>query len=107
MGFRTVVILNNDQCYDWENDKNLGRKISAAMNRVNDPERSDLGYGRVVECTHIDTQTIATIDGFNFDPITHGSWRKYELKESMTLKLVKAAAEKLGFRLVKISKKAE
>ena len=27
MGYRTVVMLNNDYCTEWENDPELGRKI--------------------------------------------------------------------------------
>ena len=32
MGFRTVVVLFNDQASEWENDPSLGKKISHAKN---------------------------------------------------------------------------
>lgn len=50
MGFRTVVMLSNDMCHEWEKDGELGRKISRAMNYASDPQRQDMatigGYGR-------------------------------------------------------------
>lgn len=106
MGYRTLVILYNDQAHEWQKDAKLGQKIAEAMNHI--PERSsvsptgaDLGYGRVVECSHADTQTLAVVDSYNFTPIAHDSWASNESRESIAFKLVKAAADKLGFRLVK------
>jgi hypothetical protein len=31
MGFRTVVILNNDRAHEWEKDAKLGQLIAADM----------------------------------------------------------------------------
>lgn len=101
MGFRTVVMLNNDFAQDWENDSDLGRKIALGMNHVNDPARgfADLGYGRVVECVHADTVTLARIGFYErFEPMAYGS---YDRTDDVTL--LKEAAAKLGYRLVKKS----
>jgi hypothetical protein len=70
MGFRTVVILNNDRAHEWEYDANLGRLISADMHRSKYARRTleSSGYGRVVEYTHADTQTLAVIDSLQFVP---------------------------------------
>jgi hypothetical protein len=104
MGFRTVVILNNDRHDDWAKDPALGQKISAAMNYTHRKTgENDFGTGRVVQCCHADEQTIAVIDNFDVDAITATTWQRGEDKDSVRLKLVKMAADALGFRLVKKS----
>lgn len=109
MGSRTVVVLYNDQTTKWENDPALGRKISIGMNYTYKPHnewdnKANLPYGRVVECAHADTQTLAVIDGYQFRPIAHSSWYSQEAADP-ALKLLKIAAENLGYRLVKIPAK--
>lgn len=106
MGFRTVVMLCNDRTSEWENDHELGKKIARAMNYANSRDRSDLAilgnYGRVVECAHADCQTMAILDGYaSFQPLSHKGWVRDESKDDVALKLLKEAAEKLGYRLVK------
>lgn len=110
MGFRTVVVLFNDLASDWENDPTLGKKISRAMNFAtrHDPshhDRADLGYGRVVECAHADTQTLAVLDGYNMFQIAHTNWQPDVTNEEIQLKLLKEAAEKLGYKLTKVHAK--
>ncbi len=104
MGFRTVVILFNDQAHEWSKDAKLGEKISSAMNHAmsgKPSEESFIGYGRVVECVHADVQTLAVVDSYNFKPLAHGHWHQGQTDEDMQLKILKEAAEKLGYRLVK------
>lgn len=106
MGFRTVVVLYNDQAGDWARDTELGRKIVTGMNSVTDTSinsPADLGYGRVVECTHADSQTLAVIDSYSFNGIAHGLWALGETDEQVQEKLIRDAAEKLGFKLVRAS----
>jgi hypothetical protein len=102
MGFRTVVILQNDRCSEWSKDANLGQRIASAMNHVTPQSGSDIGYGQVVECAHADTQTIALIDNYNFTALAYRSWSQNESEDNIILKLIKEAALKFGFRLVKI-----
>lgn len=108
MGFRTVVMLSNDVTHEWENDADLGKRIARAMNFANNPDRqgkeySRIGnYGRVVECVHGDCQTIAVLDGYtSFQPLGTKSWTRNESTDEVALKLLKEAAEKLGYRLVR------
>ncbi len=111
MGFRTVVMLNNDWCTEWENDPELGKKISQAMNYCRPPSPrhhlNPLGqYGRVVECVHADTQTLVRLDHYQgFDAMAQ-TWRTFgpSTDEDM-LDLLKEAADKLGYRMVKKSAK--
>lgn len=108
MGNRTVVILFNDQASEWENDPFLGKRIQDEMNKVHGllkPESTAgyMKYGRVVQCVHADTQTLAILDSYNFRPLAHSHWYSGQDQTAMQLKLLKEAAEKLGYRLVKKS----
>lgn len=99
MGYRTVVMLNNDLSSQWSKDAELGRKIIAASNNS---VRQNLGYGSIVECVHADTQTIAVLDGYDFfDVIGSKQWQREQDFDERNLELLKIAADKLGYRLVK------
>lgn len=107
MGFRTVVMLSNDMAREWSNDPELGKKIDRAMNNVGSQDRygpmsSDLGYGRVVECTHADVQTLVRLDHYTgFEPVAHTSRRSGPSNDEDMIRLLKEAADKLGYRLSK------
>lgn len=106
MGFRTVVMLNNDQTSEWEKDPELGRKIMIGMNYTRPiegrPDFADLGYGRVVECTHADTETLAVLDGYTtFRSLSHEHWQRGRSHEEVQLALLKAAAAKLCYQLTR------
>ena len=105
MGYRTVVMLNNDVCHQWSADTRLGEKISLAMNYASGP-REDMArigsYGRVVECVHADCQTLAMLGFYTtFKPIDGQSWMRDESDDDAAVRLLKSAANKLGYRLVK------
>lgn len=109
MGFRTVVMLSNDMSHEWSKDAELGQKIQKAMNYAwvpdNDPHWRDSrvgNYGRVVECVHADTQTLSVLTHYEgFKPLYHNGWRKDIAEDTIALNLIKEAADKLGYRLVK------
>jgi hypothetical protein len=99
-------MLNNDVAHEWRNDVELGHKIARAMNYANDRARKDMasvgGYGTVVECVHADCQTLAMLDGYTaFKPIEHQPWSRGEGDDTAVVRLLKSAAQKLGYRLVK------
>lgn len=98
MGFRTVVVLYNDQASEWSKDDKLGEKISHAMNAC----RADgnLGYGKVVECCHADQITLAVLDSYHFSPVAYSHWNSGVDAEAQQLRLLKEAASKLGYRIV-------
>jgi hypothetical protein len=105
MGFRTVVMLSNDMAHEWSKDPELGAKISRAMNYASDPKRQDMtaigGYGRAVECCHADQQTLAILDGYTaFTYVESQPWMR-GTSDGAALRLLKRAAEKFGYRLVK------
>lgn len=107
MGFRTLVLLYNDQAGQWSNDAELGKKISHAMNFATgssaNPEARLDGYGAVVQCAHADVQTLAVVDSYQFQPLSNSLWRQGEPFEDRNLRLLKEAADALGYRLVKKS----
>jgi len=109
MGFRTTVVLYNDQCGAWGSDAQLGQKIAHGMNYAMNPESvnkwdspSNLDYGRVIECAHADTQRLLAMDGYM------GHWmpgsafyRAGENKDDMKVRLLREAADAMGYKLVK------
>lgn len=107
MGFRTVVILNNDLTSIWSKDPKLGEKIAHGMNFAHlkigekNANEADLHYGRVVECQHMDVQTLAIIDSWMFEPLSHGSWSSSQTADEKKLTLLRRAAEELGYTLTK------
>jgi len=113
VGYRTVVVLYNDQASTWEKDELLGQKIARGMNDamgMGGPERfsnADLGYGKVVQCTHADTHTLALIESYNLIPIAHGFWHHGQDHSEMCVQLMKDWADKHGYRLVKKSKETK
>jgi hypothetical protein len=100
MGFRTVVVLNNDQTTEWEFDTKLGQRISwAAGSRCGD-ER-ELPYGRVVECVHADTQTLGYFDSHRFVPLLYSNWTRDETEAEVKLRMLKQLADSMGYSLRK------
>ena len=107
MGFRTVVMLSNDMCHEWQRDTKLGEKIGLAMNYADDRKRWEMAgvgnYGRVVECCHADNQTLAMLDGYTqFRHVESQPWTPRGEGDEAIVRLLKSAARKLGYRLVKM-----
>ena len=104
MGYRTVPLLINDQQHEWSKDPNLGQLIADAASFGSlDGERRRIGnYGYVLECTHADTQTLAVIDSYKMDVLATGNWAGHDMQRLRNLTLLKRAAEKLGYKLVKV-----
>lgn len=107
MGFRTIVILNNDHAHNWDKDPKLGKLIAQSMHSVGSANHQDMlqtrGYGCVVECTHADNQTLAVVDSLRFIPTAYSMWshNHNETENELKIKLLKEAADHLGYRLVK------
>jgi hypothetical protein len=92
-------MLSNDRHSEWSKDAELGRKIGYAMN---DRSGGNLGYGRVVQCVHADTQTLAVLDMYDgFTVLANGCWQHGQKDDEVALKLLKEAADKLGYSLRK------
>jgi hypothetical protein len=102
MGYRTVVILSNDQMHEWENDPMLGTKIANASGKfLTFHDCKNFQYGSIVETVHADRQSLVVLDSLSSDKITFDNWSRFDTKESVRLKLLQRAAEELGYKLVK------
>jgi DNA polymerase/3'-5' exonuclease PolX len=98
MGFRTVVILNNDLAHLWSKDPELGSSIFHT-NSAGDIKN----YGSVIECVHADAQSLMVVESLSAKTLAQTWWWPNEI--DMELTLLKEAAEKLGYRLSKIPSK--
>ncbi len=96
MGYRTVVILSNDDMPSWENDPELGKKIAraAATSFPSSDSRCGFQYGDIAECVHADQQSLMLIDGYNAQTLTASNWRPGETEEETNLRMLKLLAEK-------------
>ena len=106
MGFRTVVMLNNDRAHEWSTDPKLSEKISQAMNYAGRPHKAELdNFGQVVQCVHADTQSLVILDGYH--TFYHLASQDFTSKPfySDTVALLKKAADNFGYRLVKKAEK--
>lgn len=113
MGNRTVVILYNDQASEWGNDPDLGQKIIYGMNDamsfrcVDRNSNANLHYGKIVQCAHADTQSLVVLDSYDMRPLVHSFWRRNESVEETNLRLLKEAADRLGYVLQKKQAKSK
>lgn len=96
MGHRTVVILFNDDSHIWQNDADLGKKIFKAASGVGD---HFFGGGVVVENEHADRQSLVVLDSYRAVTLAESNWVSGETDEDMKLKMLKQAAEALGYDL--------
>lgn len=101
MGFRTVVVLSNDQAHQWQKDAELGEKIWIAAADKN----SRLEYGEIVEQVHADTQSLAILDGYGGSVVAQTWWNREQTPETLERDLLKSLAAKHGYRLSKLPKK--
>ena len=100
MGYRTVVVLNNDS--HWAGDPNLGKKIHHAAAEAVYAKKASFEHGSIAECQHADVQTIGVINSLEFSAIGHSGWRPGESDHEMKVRLLKDAAAELGYRVSKI-----
>lgn len=103
MGFRTVIVLNNDTAHIWENDPELGKKIFHAASMKSCGIENRFEYGDALEQVHADVQTLAVLDGYSGEVVTRTHWHTGQTTEQRDIALLKAMAEKLGYRVSKKS----
>lgn len=103
MGYRTTIIINNDRADILQTDADIGRKIySAVLGYCLKHEGSFGPLGEVVEQAHADTVKLIVIG-------KNGSFTAEELAANpynpknvnVELALLKEAADRLGYHLVK------
>lgn len=106
MGYRTVVMLDNDWAREWEKDPELGRKISTGMMFAgrNVKTENPLGsYGSVVECVHADIKTMVVLGDYDSFETLSTKFSYGGVSVEMKLDMLRDVAEELGYRLIKKS----
>lgn len=101
MGYRTVVVLCNDEQHNWENDPELGKKISRAGFMRNCGSGEVGNYGIVHEVVHADTQSLVMFDSLEGTNLATRHFDRTDTENHAELMLLMAAAENLGYSLVK------
>jgi hypothetical protein len=95
-------MLNNDMVHEWMADPDLGKRIMRSSHTDVRYPGSVLNYGKVVECCHADNQTLAMLGHYTqFNIIGGQSWKRDESDADSMVRLLKYAAGKLGYRLVR------
>jgi len=103
MGFRTVIALNNDLSHEWQRDPELGRKIFEATSGCR--SSNEFQYGAAIEQVHADVQSLIITDGYQGKAIAHTNWYSQKEDSQRDLELLKAFAERMGYRIVRKSAK--
>ncbi len=104
MGFRIILGLNNDYAHEWQHDPKLGEKIWDAASRWTprtDHRDFEFRYGQVIEQVHADTQSLIITEHYGGQVMTGTHWWRNQTPEERNLELLKAFAEKLGYRVSK------
>lgn len=97
MGYRTVVILQNDLANEWRDDPNLGRLIAEHAHYPADERH--FKYGNVAECVHNDVRTLMDIDAGRADTVAHVNWYAGCADEDQRLRLLKQFADSMGYTI--------
>lgn len=101
MGFRTIVIINNDRLNEIE-DPTLSRAVHGWFSR--NPHERWQGPYHVVEQCHADQVSLLLVDSLQAECLAAGmSWTRPD--DALKLRVLKDAADKLGYRLVKRAKR--
>lgn len=111
MGFNSTVIVMNDALHEIKSDPDFGKNLAHAimMHGAGQGRHVDVGAGghanaaSVVDCQHADVVSIIAMGGNHGTVMlrTHNGGRHHA--ESEQIDLLKALADKYGYRLTKKS----
>ena len=105
MGSRSVIMFDNDMHYIFRDDKFMCEKVADAILETSAGKKNTRvgSYACLVESVPHSTQTLAVLsDSYQFNTISHRQFFNFKsTDEQQALELLKDAAAKLGYRLVK------
>lgn len=103
MGFNSAVLILNDQMHDLERAPDGGKAVTDAIHSASNYRDAMPGYGRygvrALPTQHADTAQLVRISANSIKHLGFGHWRMSDIE------LLKEAADKLGYRLVRKSTK--
>jgi hypothetical protein len=104
MGYNSTLVILNDALHEIEKDKDFGKKVHDAVITVNRGKPVDISSGfhcnaaTVIETHHADQISLIAVGGNCGQDFGYvGNYR------SKPLDMLKALADKLGYRIVKKS----
>lgn len=100
MGYRTVVMLQNDLADKWIDDTALGHRIY--RDSMSNTDRSR-GFS-IVECTHNDVNTLVEITASGSNILASNNWRSGQTDQDRQLDLLKRFADSMGYTIRRKSK---
>lgn len=105
MGYRTVVVLNNDLAHEWSKDPQLGERIQREIQFGQSDAQRPVGglnqFGTVAECTHADVQSLMIVDSLRATTVARGWFQSGETTVQVCEKLLRELAAHCGYNLVK------
>ena len=105
MGFYTVVLINNDRWSDiTRNPAEFVKNISEDSYSLKSERHRKLRSGRVLLCQHADISTLLLVGGLQANQI-YSVYNGGKTDTEAMLKVLKDAADYLGFNLHKKPKK--
>ena len=103
MGFRTVIVLQNDEASNWHHDPHLGDHIMAAgieyLNQNQSGGRIP-GVGFVAEVTHNDFDSLLYVRSGRVERLAAPHCSPSKTVQQGQLEALAHAAKQLGFKLV-------
>lgn len=105
MGYRTILILSNDDAGGW-GDTDLGKAIQAAASRRLCERTGEINFGgnqigTVIQCEHADTESIVHFSSLHGTVLGRSFYNSRTTEEEQREAMIVQIAESMGYKLVK------
>lgn len=105
MGYRTIIVLNNDEANVWGNNP-LGKAITVASgkkisNRGGEILLNGVQIGNVIDCEHADTESIVHFSSLHGTTLGRSFYNSRMTEEDQREAMIVELAESMGYKLVK------
>lgn len=105
MGYRTIIVLNNDEANVWGNNP-LGKAITVASgkkisNRGGEILLNGVQIGNVIDCEHADTESIVHFSSLHGTTLGRSFYNSRMTEEEQREAMIVELAESMGYKLVK------
>lgn len=105
MGYRTIIVLDNDEANVWGNNP-LGKAITVASgkkisNRGGEILLNGFQIGTVIDCEHADTESIVHFSSLHGTTLGRSFYNSRMTEEEQREAMIVELAESMGYKLVK------